>query len=510
MTNSKTIESRRTLSRLLQGAVLSCCNLIVGILFGLVLTPCLLSSLGERHYGIYLFAGLFTGWCGLIDFGLTTAVSRFITLCYTENDDRRLQETGNTALILFSILGLIVLLVSGIAALVTITFYRTVPDAELIALVILIAGGGFGVSKLMDGVSGIINGTMRQELTASRNLIFRVLFGLMALTILKLGGRVISLVTGNFILTVLQLVVLTLLVKKAYPTFRFSLDNFRRCRVRELFGYSVYTFITQIGDLMIQRSDLLLITAFFSIEEMARYNLAVVIFSSYYGSFINAMSVWMTNWFTHLHTAGKMEELEQWRQIFYKLSTYITFFMSFGLIAWGRDFLTRWIGTDCLDLVPCLILIAGASALCRGHSEVNLRFLQGIARHKYYAWVLIAQGILGVLLTLLLIHLDYGLGGVALGTVIPMLVIHELAVPFIVCKLRRESLPRYWGQIFRYQLLAFGALIPAMVISALLTAPSWCALLLTGSLSAVSYFVLLLLFGFTLDEKKNLKEIFRR
>lgn len=510
MIDSKLTDSKRTLFRLLQGAALSCCNLLVGILFGFVLTPCLLSTLGERHYGIYLFAGLFTGWCGLIDFGLTTAVSRFITLRYTQGDDRRLQETGNTALILFSILGLIVLLVSGTAALVTISIYRAIPDAELIALVILIAGGGFGVSKLMDGVSGIINGTMRQDLTASRNLIFRVLFGLVALAILKLGGRVISLVIGNFILTVLQLAVLTLLVRKAYPTFKFSLKKFNRSRVRELLGYSVYTFITQIGDLMIQRSDLLLITAFFSIEEMARYNLAVVIFSSYYGSFINAMSVWMTNWFTHLQTAGMTVELEQWRRIFYKLSTYITFFMSFGLIAWGKAFLTRWIGTDCLDLVPCLILISGAFALCRGHSEVNLRFLQGIACHKYYAWVLIAQGFLGVLFSLLLIRLGYGLWGVALGAVIPMLAIHLLAVPLIVCHLRRESVLEYWWQIIGYQSLAAVALIPAALISFHLIAPNWPALLLTGSLCAVTYSTLLLLFGFNENEKKKLKVIFRK
>lgn len=503
-------ENSRALPRLLQGAFLSCCNLLAGILIGLVLTPCLLSSLGERHYGIYLFAGLFTGWCGLIDFGLTTAVSRFITLRFTSRDDRRLQETGNTALILFSLLGLIVLLISGLTALAVQIFFRSVPDADLISLVVLIAGGGFGVSKLTDGVSGIINGTMRQELTASRNLIFRILFGLTALAVLYCGGKVIALVTMNFVLTVLQLIVLTLLVKKAYPEFRFSLKKFRRARVYELFGYSVYTFLTQVGDLMIQRSDLLLIAFFFSIEEMARYNLVVVVLVSYYGSFMNAMTGWMTNWFTHLLTAGKDQELEQWRQIFYKLSTYAVFFMSFGLIAWGRAFLTRWIGSDYLSIFSCLVLFAASMALVRGHSEVNLRYLQGIARHKYYAFVLIIQGIFGILFSFIFIKLGYGLWGVALGAVLPMLAVHELAVPWIVCRFTGESLPKYWLRIFRYQAAALLALVPVGAVSWLLTAPSWSALLLTGSLSAAVYWGPLLWFGFNKEEKKMLKSVFPR
>ena len=81
-------------TRLLEGAWLSCGALVVRIGFGLFLTPYMLSALGDQSYGVFALASLFAGWCGLLDFGLTTTTSRFVTRCYTRQDWRGMNEIG--------------------------------------------------------------------------------------------------------------------------------------------------------------------------------------------------------------------------------------------------------------------------------------------------------------------------------------------------------------------------------------------------------------------------------
>ncbi|MDO5581781.1 MAG: oligosaccharide flippase family protein [Planctomycetia bacterium] len=502
-------DTQKSLFYLLKGAIYSCGTLFAGVLIGLLLTPYMLSVLGERDYGIYLFAGLFTGWCGLIDFGLTTAASRFITLHYTENDEESLQETGNTALILFAFLGLIVLAVSGLTALFMKIFGGSVPDIDLFCIAVLIAGGSFGISKLGDGLAGIVNGTMRQELTGSRLFLFRILYGITSFLILWCGGRVVALMIGNFLLGLIQFLVFIRLVRIAYPRFRFKTALFRKKKAKALFGYSVYTFITQVGNLMIQRSDLLLILFFLSIEEMTRYNLVVVVFISYFWSFMGALTSWQTNWFTHLYAMKDKDLFQKSLRIFYKLSIYFTFFMSFGLIFLGKAFITRWIGSEYLAVFPCLVLCAITEAVCRGHSEINIRLLQGIARHYTAAWLILIQGVANILLSIVFVLLGLGLFGIALGSAIPALLIHHFILPIFVCQIQKESLFLYYRNILKYQVIAGICLLLPFGISKSLAEPNYGNLFLVGCLSFLIYGAGLYLIGFSPEERRWIKDRFR-
>ena len=67
----------RHLRSLLSGAGLRALVYVTAVLIGLFLTPYLVKTLGDRQYAVFVFAGLFTSWCGLVDFGMTTASARF-------------------------------------------------------------------------------------------------------------------------------------------------------------------------------------------------------------------------------------------------------------------------------------------------------------------------------------------------------------------------------------------------------------------------------------------------
>ena len=501
---------RRWLGKLLTGAFLQIGAYAVGIAVGLFLTPYLYRTLGDREYAIFLMAGLFTNWCGLIDFGMTTTVSRFVTVHHAHRDAKALNETANTAFALLAFLAILALGVGGVSALTAKIGWSANPDIATVCAVFLITSATFALAKVGDGASGLVNGALRQELTGLDAVAMRLATGIVSFLALYFGGRVIALVTGSFVLTALNLAVLFTLAKIAVPAFVFSPSLFRKKRAKELLGYSVWTFAQQVGDLLIQRSDLILIAALMTLTDMAHYQLAVVALVSYYGSFAQAMTLWQTNWFAHLAERGEDALLESSRVFSYRAMTYLTVFMSFVLIFWGRAFLIRWVGPECLDAYPALVLTVGAFAFYRGVAEINIRLLQGTARHQLLAKLTMAQGVMSVALSVLFVRLGWGLFGVGLGTAIPAFAVHGLILPLDVCRIRGDSPLRHFGRQARTLLLASAALIPPYFLIRRFLTPDYPTLLWVAVLSGVLYCLTILAIGFPPQERRAILSFLKK
>ncbi|MBR4833228.1 MAG: oligosaccharide flippase family protein [Thermoguttaceae bacterium] len=490
------------LKRLLKGAGFSGGALLVGIFFGIFLTPYTLATLGERAYGIYVCASLFAGWCGLLDFGLTTTTSRFVTRYCAIDDWDGLNEIGSTAIVLFGALSAAVVSTAFVACGAAF-FFATGADAPTLAAALFCSGVSFAISKVSDGVCGVLRGALRQELTGATVFVFRILFGVVNFAILFFGGRVVALVVGNAVLTLLQLVVYIALMRAAVPRFHFSFRSFRPERVRELFEYGVFAFLAQLGETAVDRSDLLLISAFMSLNDVARYNLVVVTLCSYLTSFVRETSTWQTNWFAKLAAStaetqkidatsmkknegtssdkiysksrkgrGERNHCEKVgceatlsaeffasRAAIHRASICWTLFLSGGVLAFGRAFVERWIGAAYLDVFPALCLCVVATALYRGSSETNARALQGVARHRVLAVGAILHGAANVLLSLLFIRCGLGLYGVALGTVLPGVAIHFGWLPNATCRLLGERRRTYWSRCFKATARGVAALV---------------------------------------------------
>ena len=504
------------LKRLLQGAGFSLSALLVGIIFGLFLTPYLVRSLGEASYGVYALASLFAGWCGLLDFGLTTTTSRYVTSFFTRQDWRGLNEIGSTAIILFGGISALVFLLACAAFGFASLYGGSLDETGTLGAALFFSGASFAASKISDGVLGVVKGTLRQDLTGGSTLFFRTLFGVVNFAILYFGGRVVALCVGNFVLTVAQLVVYVVVMRYAAPFFHFSLKSFRRSRVRTLFRYSFFTFLAQAGEIAVNRSDLLVISAFMTIADVGRYNLVVVTLVSYFHSFIGEASSWETNWFARLSATDEdestrrfSEEFHRSRSVILRVSTFFALFMAFGLLAFGRAFIERWIGAEYLSAFPALVVCVVALGLYRGASEVNARTLLGVARHRILGWGAILHGVLNILLSVVLVRLGFGLNGVALGTAVPGLAIHLFWIPNVTCRLCGEGRRQYW----RSQLLSLGTALLAFVVPficvRLWITPEYLRMLLLAALSFVLYIGVVFRLGFTREERRRALEIVR-
>ncbi|MBQ3388645.1 MAG: oligosaccharide flippase family protein [Thermoguttaceae bacterium] len=499
----------RHLRFLISGAGLRLLVYAAAVLIGFFLTPYLLKVLGDREYAVFVFAGLFTNWCGLADFGLTTSSARFVTLAYSRGEPRRLNETASTSLFLFACAGAAALFAAGVGALLC-RWRAPSSEASVYAAVLLFAGGAFAVSKIADAFSGVINGVMRQELTGIAALVYRLALGGVTFLIAWSGGHVAAIAAGGLGVSLLNLLFLVLLARAAWPPLRLSPKQVRKERAGELLSYSVYTFVQQLGNLLIRRSDLVVIGTFLSLTDVTHYNLAVVTFASYFVTLTEELTIWQTNWFTHLAQRNEEALFEKTRVFSYKVMTYLSVFMALILIFWARDFIRFWVGAEYLDAFPCLVILAAGMAFYRGAADVNVRLLQGTARHQLLAPLAIGQGAAGIILAIAAVRMGFGKIGVASATILPAIAVSGIVVPILVCRRRKERAAVYFARNLRFCFTAAAAFLPSWVLIRYTLAPSPFRLGTVLLLSAFFWLTVIGFIGFNRDERRMMISFFRK
>ena len=94
------------------GMLLSYLTLFISIAISIVYTPFFLKSVGQEQYGLNSFTTSITSWFGVLSSALVTSYVRFATKEYHEYKAGRRKEFGETNsayFILFSIIGLLIL-----------------------------------------------------------------------------------------------------------------------------------------------------------------------------------------------------------------------------------------------------------------------------------------------------------------------------------------------------------------------------------------------------------------
>jgi len=501
--NPEQHESKGYLRRLLSGSFFSIINLLIGVTLSFFMAPIMMHTLGERHYGIWTLAASFTGWYALLDLGINQAVSRFFTKSFSTADRENCNIFASTGFALFFLLGVIGFCCSLGIGLGAYRLFPNVEDIDLLSLVIIMFGVSFALDFILRAFYGVTTGSMRHDMVGVANITFRVAGALTTYLILIQGGRLIALGIGNIVLMVIQVYVYYLLAKKAYPPLQITWNNVRKSHVKSLFGYSVFGFIAQIGDIIIYGIDNQVIAGVISLNAVAHYAIAMTLVNNYKGLLMSTSS-WMVTWLTLLDALGEREKLVTSMFFGYRFGAYLSGFITFGLIFWSEPFITRWMGPAFLDAVPPLIALVFAATI-QAVQEPNIRFLYATSNHRYFALSNILEGLLNLEISLILAP-QLGMVGVAIGTLIACIITRGILLPIFVCRLLNINLFIYYLRISWYLLRVCVALVLPWMITEWLVGPNYPRLFLVGGLSAVCYFPIIYYIGLSKSDRQMIRE----
>lgn len=178
-----------TARKLLSGSVLRLANLVAAGASSFLLMPFIVHHLGDRLYGFWTLAAAFIGYYGVLDFGITSAVSQYICVAIGRNDQSECRTVFNTAFRIQSLIGGVALLVTAAIAAAAPWFCHNPTDAALFRKVIIILGVNMAIGFPVRTFAGVLEAQLRFDVQSGLGIFGLALrSGLMVWAILKGGG----------------------------------------------------------------------------------------------------------------------------------------------------------------------------------------------------------------------------------------------------------------------------------------------------------------------------------
>jgi O-antigen/teichoic acid export membrane protein len=491
-----------TARKLASGLFFRFANTIATALVSILVMPFVVHSLGDRDYGIWTLVATFVGYYGVLELGLAPAVTRHLSRALGAADQESCNRVFNTSLRLYLGIGLIAFLASGSLALLAPWLVHNPADVALFWKLILILGVSVGLMFPSRVFKGLLEGHLRFDLTGSLELLSLVLRTGLIFPVLFAGYGLLGLAWLSLLTSLPSMGLLIYFAYRELPFLRFERQYWQRDTARSLFSYSFYSLIANLANILRFKLDSVVVAAYVGLTAVTHYRIGGVLTQYFFDLMSSAFGIFPSV-FSRQEGAKDFAVLEKTFLFASKLAVCVSSFIGFGLLAWGKPFLIRWMGPRYADsyLVMVILVIGVMVSLWQGPS---ISLLYGISKHKIYAIFNSIEGAANLLLSLVFVHW-YGMYGVALGTLVPMLLSKLFVQPVYVCRVAGINYWEYVRKTVRTLVSVAGALVLPLLISLKFAAPNYKVLFLLGVLSALMYGVVLWTVEFSQGETQILR-----
>jgi O-antigen/teichoic acid export membrane protein len=393
----------------------------IGLATWFLLTPFILRHLEPSLFGLWVLVGSVVAYGSLLDFGIAGAVTKYIAEYRVKGELEEARVLVATALVYYTAVGLLVTLVSIAIAPIFPKFFNISSEHHSTATsLVMLSGFGMGLSILSASTTAVLRGMQRFDLMNLLGVITTLLRAGAIVTILLSGGGVIGLVSVTILVNVLMQIPAVWLIYRIAPELRFGLTSPSWKTMRKVTSFSSSLFLIHVGGQLETKTDEIVIGAFLPISAITPYNLARK---------LSNLPQMLTDQFLSLIlplASALHAENDQVRlRSLYIISTRLTLgtFLAIGisLVIMAGPLLTIWIGEEFAEYAYLVLVLTLASLIDIPTWPAGF-VLQGIARHRFIAIMAICGGLANLALSLLLVR-QFGLLGVALGTLIPTTII---------------------------------------------------------------------------------------
>jgi len=487
--------------KLLSGSVLQVISLFASALASFFLMPFIVHHLGDRLYGFWALAATTIGYYSLLDFGLSVAVSQFISVAIGRSETSECRAIFNTALRIQSLIGVVALLATGAIAFATPLLCHNPADVPVFWRVIVVLGVNAAITFPTKVYAGVLEAEFRFDIQSSLAILGVVLRTGLVFWAVWAGGGLLSLAWMTLLATLPITALQIWFARREAPWARIGSGGFELTRVKNFFSYSIYTFLTLLADVVRFQIDTILIAAFIGLEAVTHYRIAGLL-AQYYIQIIAGSLGMLRPVFSRLHGAADSKRLEKTFFFGTKISLCTSIFLGLALIGWGKPFITRWMGVRYDDAYLPLVALSLAVFLdlCQ---KPSIDLLYATFKHRFYTYMNWAEGLLNLMFSLILVR-PLGILGVAMGTLIGAFVIRIVVQPWWVCKATRTSYAVYI-KFLAENLLRCGCLMGLTIaLCAWGLRPGYPWLLSSAICATVVYGVLSLFLVFNGAERRQL------
>ena len=411
--------------------------IIVEGLLGLVMLPFNVEHLGPSAYGLWALMTSITWFFGVLDLGYGGALVKFVAQYRAWRDRSALNEILSTIGVVFAGLGAFCFLVTVVLALNVDSLFNIQPDQTRTAQYVLLTVGAYLSIRFPFSIYGaVVYGFQRYYLNNIVSIVTSVVVALVTVAVLGSGYGLVPLAIATTVVRLLSLIFFAWNAYRTFPGLQARPALFRRARLQEVTGFSIYMIVLDWSAKLNYSTDALVIGAFLNTTAVAVWAVAQRL-TEVAQKLTNQLNDALFPNVVDSDAAQREERLQLILIQGSRLSLAIAAPLCLGLIIFAEPLIRVWVGAQFLgSVLPTQILLT--VVLVRVSTASGNMILKGAGQHKLLAFTNASTAIVNLTLSILLIG-PFGLVGVALGTLLPVCASAAFVIYPAAC--RRVGLP---------------------------------------------------------------------
>ena len=456
------------------------------MLTGFLLTPFILHRLGDAAFGLWVLLTAFTGYYGLLDLGVRNSVVRYVARHFATSDWEEVSRVVSTSFYAYTVSALALIAVTGFATWQVDKLFVISAEWKLAArqlLVVVGAGAALGMPLGLFG--GVLEGLQRFAWVGMVQTVATLVRAGLIVLALKGGAGIVSIGLITIIVNLISSAVYVLVVFRLCPQLRLRLSLASLSMLRTLGTFGLVTFWIAIAQVLRFQFHSMVIAAFLSLQAVTLFSVSSRLVT-YATEIVQVMAQIFTPMSSALDVSGDQQGLRRVFIISNRYSAFLILPMGAVLLLAGRSILRVWVGPAYASSYNILAILTVPMALYLAQAG-SPKILYGMARHRVLAVVLIAEGVLNLGLSCLLVR-PLGIEGVAIGTAVPLAATSILFLPPHLCKLLGIRIRDFVSQAYFYPVMCTAPL--CLVLWALdrwLQPQTWTILLAELALGGTVY-----------------------
>ena len=415
------------------------------------LSPFLVHRLGNATYGVWILAVSSVQYFGLLDLGMRSSVLRYVSKGYTTHDHKAASEAFSAAFwVRLQISALLLVLCGGLDAIFPRIFKvpsGLVNDARV---VVALMGLSLAISMSIGVYGGVVSALNRYDLYTFVALIQLSLRVTGVVAVIRAGRGIIAVAWCELFAAMAGSLLMAYVARRLYPELKISLKKPNWGVLKTIWSYSIYVFLIMVAVQVIYLTDNLVVGAFVSASAVTFYSIGNSL-CRYTQQLVEAMTMTFTPAASTYDAAGETSSL----RALYFTGTRATIAVSMPilvtLLARGNNFIGVWMGPQYSHTSGTVLAILATALLFSLPNTAASSIALGIEKHKTVGKWAIGEAAVNLSLSVALAR-KFGIYGVAIGTLVPSLVVNVVFWPRYVTKLvkinYRQVFVSVWGPLF--------------------------------------------------------------
>lgn len=488
------------------GAIISYIALFANIIIGLVYSPWVIKSIGKPDYGLYTLAlsliNLF-----VFDFGLGSAVSRFIAKYNAENRKDKVNNFVGMIVKLYLFADIIILFALTVIFFFIPIIYTGLTYEELDKFTVI-----FAISAIFSVFSfpfiplnGIMSAFEKFIPLKLCDLIHKfIIVALMSFCLLW-GYGLFALVVVNAIAGILTVMLKIICVRK-YINININWNFWDRVELKSVMGFSVWVMVIAICQRCVLNLCPTILGIMSNSSAIAVFGVAVTIEGLIY-SFANALNGMFLPKVSKMIANNDDNAIQTLMTKVGRIQIFIVSLLIIGFICVGQNFIAVWLGDDYQEVYICVLLLIAPSFIYLPQEVANTTV---VAKNKvkYQAYIGILKGLTNIILAFPLVKF-WGVYGMALSVFISYS-ISIICNNLLYHRVLNINIKRFFADTFgKFSQALLISFLCSYILTRIVPFEGWLGVVIKTSATIICYLPTVFLLGLNRDEKRLFTSLFR-